>query len=47
MAGDHAEGWGRKGQLEEENSRGCSPVQGRCVPPGTDWLSSGSGSGFG
>lgn len=46
MAGDHAVGWGKKGQLEEENSSYSSPVQGGCVPLGTDWFSSGSGSGF-
>lgn len=44
MADDHAVGWGKKGQLEE-NSRYSSPVQGSCVLLGTDWFSSWSGSG--
>lgn len=46
MAGGHAARWGKKGQLEE-NSRYISPVDGGRFPLGIDWVSSGSGSGFG
>ncbi len=34
MAGDHATRWGKTGQLEEENSRYSSPVDGGLYPAG-------------
>lgn len=39
MAGDHAARWGKKGQLEEENSCYSSPVDGGRILLGNDWIS--------